>query len=169
MKSLEKLSSFSDHLIEFLFLGACGLLVITLLLTSADVIMRYFFNNPIIGAGEISENCLFFMTFLSTAWLQKREKHINIDLLVVHLKPRTRAVVNSIVSIACALICLIITWYGGEVTWREFQNNEHFSTLLGLPKAPIHIFIPVGCFLLFIQFLLKTYEFLASRQHLRVE
>ena len=154
---------FFDRFINVLFWGACILLIFITVLITGDVVMRYFLNRPIIGAGEISENCLLFITFLGTAWVLKKEKHISIDFISSLLKPRARMIINSIVSLLCAAVCLIIAFYGAKVAIQEIMNNERFSTLLGPPSGPIHSIIPIGSFLLFIQFLRNAVIHLMDR------
>ena len=101
-----------------------------------------------------------FLTLLGATWLLKLEGHVKMDLLVNQLNPRTQALLNIITSILGAIICLVIAWYGTEVTWSQFQKGITYPTVLEPPVFIILSVIPIGYFLLFIQFLRRTYSFL---------
>jgi len=58
--------------------------------------------------------------------------------------------VSSIIGI---LICLVLVWYGIQVSWQFTAEGISDPTILELPKGPILIIIPLGSFLLLIQFL----------------
>lgn len=162
MKFLVKAGAILDHFNNFLFWVAAVLLFIVWFAVCADVFMRYFLNRPIAWAFEISEHILMLVTFLGTAWLLRRDGHVKIDLLVLRFKPRVQVVINSMTSILCAIACLIVAWYGGWVVWDQFQRSLHFVTLLAPPMWPLYLIIPVSGFLLFIQFLRRTYGYLAG-------
>ncbi len=52
-----------------------------MLLTTADVTGRYFFNSPILGAVELTQLMLAAVIFLSLPVVCWREEHISVDLL----------------------------------------------------------------------------------------
>jgi len=93
------------------------------------------------------------MTFLGAAWLLKEGGHIKIDLMVMWLSPKAQAILNIITSALSAIACLVILWYGTQVVWEQFVMDFHDATTLALPQGPIYIVIPLGFFLLFVQFL----------------
>ncbi|WP_254276289.1 TRAP transporter small permease [Halomonas sp. 3H] len=52
-----------------------------MLLTTADVTGRYFFNSPILGAVELTQLMLAALVFLSLPVVCWRQEHISVDLL----------------------------------------------------------------------------------------
>ncbi|PMR74638.1 TRAP transporter small permease [Billgrantia endophytica] len=52
-----------------------------MLLTTADVTGRYFFNSPILGTVELTQLMLAAVVFLSLPVVCWREEHVSIDLL----------------------------------------------------------------------------------------
>ena len=162
MKLLVKAAATFDHLLDFLIWLAGALLIFGWLSVCFEVFMRYFLNRPTIWVIDITEHILVWITFLGTTWLLRREGHAKIELLTLQLRPRARIVINSITSILCAIICLVVAWYGVRVVWQHFHTGIIFPTILELPKAPLYLVVPIGFFLLFIQFLRRTYGYLAG-------
>jgi TRAP-type C4-dicarboxylate transport system permease small subunit len=52
-----------------------------MLLTTADVGGRYFFNSPILGAVELTQLMLAALVFLSLPVVCWRQEHVSVDLL----------------------------------------------------------------------------------------
>ena len=169
MKLVRGVTAIFDYIVSL-----CGTLVVVLLIfmmlaVSTEVVMRYFLNRPPIWVIEVTEYALLYITFLGAAWLLKREGHVKMDLVLNRLNPRTQTLVNIVTSVFGAIICLVLTWYGVKVTWDHFQLGSFLSTILRPPSFLIVAIIPVGSFLLFIQFLRRTYQYLGMWRASRVQ
>lgn len=136
---------------------ACVFIILIMLAVSIDVILRYFIGGAIVGVLEISEYILLYLTFLGTTWLLKREGHVIIDFLVTQLKPKNQAWLLIVTSIIGAVLTLTLTWYGVLVTLDAFHRDVCAIGVLRLPVAPVIAIIPIGSFLLCIQFLRRAY------------
>ena len=99
------------------------------------------------------------IVFLGTAWVLRKEGHVKMELLLNRLKPRAQATANIVASFIGMAISLALIWYGTLVTIDHFQRSMRFPTVLETPITPILAVIPVGSFLLFIQFLRRTYSY----------
>lgn len=163
MKLLARLTVIFDRVINLMSYLACVLLVFVMLAVSFDVSIRYIAGRGQLWLTEISEYILLYITFLVGAWVLKREGHVRIDVVLNLARPGIQAVINIITSVLCTITCLALTWYGAEITWDHFQRGVMSVKMLELPLAPIMLIIPVGFFLLFIQFLKRTYSFLKER------
>ncbi len=162
MRFLKKAGIVFDRFNDILVWLAALLLTFVWISVSVEVFLRYFLNRPMRWTFESTENILVWITFLGAAWLLRSEGHIKIDLVVARLKPRGQFVINIIISILCAIACLVIAWYGVRVVSDQFQRNLHFVTLLAPLMWPLYTIIPISGFLLFIQFLRRTYRYLAD-------
>jgi TRAP-type C4-dicarboxylate transport system permease small subunit len=165
MNLASKVSKIVDRVIDFLAYLACGLLVLALIIVVLEVIMRYFFNRPQIWVLETTEYILLLTTFMGAPWLLKREGHVNVDIAVRYLRPRARALLNTILCIIGALMCLVLAWYSGTTVWDEYQMGFKIPKVLELPRAPLLAIIPLGSFLLFVQFLGNAYRYLTIWRH----
>ena len=141
-----------------LFAGLAGVILSFLaLVICVDVIMRYFLNRPIENVTEATEHGLLFVTFLGTAWVQKKGAHVSVDIFYNQLSPRTKVLFNLITSILSLIVSLALTWAGCRATWNAFQRGTPFATTWALPQAPILAIIPVGSFLMLLQFLKESF------------
>jgi len=162
MKLLTKIGTNFDKIMGILFVFASVLLVFTMFSVCLDVVMRYFVSRPQRWVIEVVAYCLLFMTFLAGAWVLKKEGHVKIDLVVDRLKPRGRAMLNTITSVFAAIMWLVLTWYTSQLVWDLFQRGELMPTALEPPKAPLVVIIPLGSFLLFVQSLRRANGFLGG-------
>ncbi len=166
---LTKASSAFDSVLGALnFLGA-AILAFLMIAVCWDVIARSFAGKPLTWVLEFTEYGLLYITFLCTAWVLRNEGHVTSDLILSSLSPKTRAAFNTITSILGAVICLILTWFGAEVSWGKLQSGAFQPTAIQPPDFPIFVIIPTGSFLLFIQFLRRAYHNLVIWQTARTE
>jgi len=161
MKLITKLTTIFDRTIEALAVGAAVLIAYLIVSVALAVILRGF-RTGIEGLFESTEYSLLWLTFLGAAWVLREESHVKMDLLLTRLSSRNQTILNVITSIIGAIICLALTWFGVKVTWDNFQTGYFLHTVIAPPIYPILIIIPVGSFLLFIQFLRRTHRYLES-------
>ena len=152
----KKIGIIFDRILDSLAFLAGSTVIFLMLCVSLNVIMRYAFNRPIVGVEDITEHLLLFVTFLGTAWVLRKEGHVAIDFLVIRWSPRTQAFCKIITSLLGIVICTTLTLYGLKVTLAYFQSKAYFSSVLQFPKAPIFVVIPIGSFLLLIQFVRRA-------------
>ena len=154
----EMASSVFDRIVDvFMFLGA---LILAFLMISVcwDVMARVFWGRPLEWVLEFTEYGLLYMTFLCTAWVLKDDAHVASDLVLSKLSPKTRIFTMILTSILGAGVCLLLSWYGMVVSLEKLKAGAFQPTVIQPPDFPIFIIIPVGFFLLFIQFLRRIYK-----------
>lgn len=157
-KLLTKATAIFDRILDFFVFLAGVALSFMLLSICAEVVMRYFLNRPLVWVMEISEFGMLYVTFLGAAWLLRKGGHIRIDLFIKLLKPKNELLVNIVTFSLSAVACLVLVWYGGESVWYNYQSGSYMPTQLEPPKWIIVAIIPLGSFLLFIQFLRNIQE-----------
>lgn len=160
MKLLTKAGSIFDRTNGILAVITALLIIFIMLGVVANVTTRSLLNRSIWGLFELTEYGLLYITFIGATWVLQKEGHVRMDLVLCKLKPGTQAVMNIITSTIGAMMCFLITWYGVEVVWRNIQSAEYYSTELQPPRFLILLIIPLGTFLLSIQFLRKIYGYL---------
>lgn len=169
MKVTKRAWAVFDKTLTVLMVLAAALVIFDTLAISVDVLLRYFIGSSWAGLFEISEYSMLWITFLSAAWLLKIGGHIRVDLLLTRFSPRQRAITNIITSIICVLLFVFITWYTLKLTLHDYQTGFFYPSVLRPPKWPIEIIIPIGYFLLLIQFLRITYGHLRNWKALSTE
>lgn len=164
MKLIDKAANIFDRLNDLLALMATVLLAFLMLSVTYSVVIRYFWGFTTFGLFEIWQYSLLYIPFLGVAWLLKREGHINMDVVLIRLKPKAQAILNGITSILSALTCLALIWGGTLMTWESFRAGHRIIGELFPPEFLILMIIPIGSFLFFIQFLRRTYGYFGGQR-----
>ena len=115
--------------------------------TVIDVAGRYFLNKPLLGAIEMSEFLMVFLSFGALAWAELRNSHITVDFFVRALPRRITALLE-----AAAALLGVVFW--GYVSWRAVVHSGRIremgevSANLAVPTWPFYLAVTVGCGLL---------------------
>lgn len=121
---------------------ALVVLGILMLLTTADVALRYLLNRPIAGAFELVEFMIVIVAFLTMAHTQTEKGHISVEFVMARLPQRFQIVINRIISfLSLGLLSLI--------TWRTVVLAQ--STRVALERSPL-LHLPVYIFMLVAAF-----------------
>jgi TRAP-type C4-dicarboxylate transport system permease small subunit len=158
MKNLGKVLS---RLIEGLttltgWLSALALVAAAFIITEA-VIVRKIFGVSTIWQIEASVFLLIFTVFVGAPFVQKNEHHLNVDLLIINLSPRTREMTLIVVSVISCILAGILAVYAWPMWWEAFVNNEHSESLWGPPLWITYLFLPLGMTLLFLQYIVQIH------------
>jgi len=89
---------------------AMVLLVLLVLLTVADVILRRFFDAPIAGTFELTTLTLGTIVFFSLAYCAVHGSHVAVDIFVLRLSKRTQSIVGTFIDILSVVIMSLISW-----------------------------------------------------------
>jgi len=131
-------------------------IVLMMLLTTADVFGRYFFNSPVLGAYEITEYLMMIMVFSFLASAQSHRAHISVDIVYDRLPRLLKLCFERLNHLAClAMLCLVT--YMSVHRVLDIINSGASSTLLKIPDYPFAIFMVVGFAALCIEFFLNVF------------
>ena len=159
MKLLAKVAAIFDRTIDLLAFVAGILIILMMLAVGSEVVTRYFMNRAIVGVVDVAEILILYITFMAAAWLLKGDGHVKMDLVFNRLKPRAQTSLIIGTSIIAAIICFILFWYGAMVTWDHFQRGIEEVGIMEIPTFAVVLIIPIGGFLLFVQFLRRAYGY----------
>ena len=129
-------------------------LVAAAIIVTEGVIVRKVFGVSTIWQIEASVFLLIFVVFTGAAFVQKNEHHLNVDLVVIHLSPKTREITLIVVSIISCILAVVLAWYAWPMWWEAVVNKEHSESLWGPPLWIPYLFLPLGMTLLFFQYIL---------------
>ncbi|MCF8094942.1 MAG: TRAP transporter small permease [Desulfobacteraceae bacterium] len=116
------------------------MLAIIMLLTVADVSLRYFFNAPITGTTEITELLMIIVIFPALAWCALKGRHVSVDLFVANFSSRTQAVIDAITQLVTLGIFAIITWH----SFLESTEVSTTCSLISVPFSPFYWIMSVS-------------------------
>jgi len=162
MNFLAKIGRILDKIIGAFSFIAGLILAFILLSVCLEVFMRYFLNRPLQWVVELTEYALLYITFLGTAWLLKREGHINVDVFLALLSPRTQVGLKVFSSLIGIIVSFCLVWYGVAESWENYRDGIYNITILEFPKAPLLAIIPIGSFILLAQFIRRAFGSLAT-------
>lgn len=144
---LTKISQFTESRIYLLsrFMGiiAICVLVVMMLFTVLNVIMRAFFNSPIPGDVELTEVGMVGVGFLGLAWCAMKGMHIRVDLVVSFLPKRLQAIIDSFGYLIGLGITVLLAWRG-FVEGQGYRALKNLSASLGFPIYPFYWIVAVG-------------------------
>ena len=152
----DKLDSLLDRINSVMAWIAALAIIFMMFAISYAVMMRYVWNKPVPWIVEISSYLMLYITFLGTAWLQRKGGHVEVDLFTGRLKPRVRAAFKTITSLGGAVVGFILAWKGSLVTVDYFQRDVTAIGILNTPQFLLMGIIPIGGFLLLVEFLLQA-------------
>ena len=129
------------------------LLVAAMLMVTADVCGRYFFNSPIGWTLEYTEHILVHTPFLGMAWLVRRKQtHVRIDFIVSTFSQRSQKLIDAGVSFVSSAVCAFTGYYAIETTVEHLARGAMTSGVYPIPKSYLLGVIALGLVLTAIEF-----------------
>jgi C4-dicarboxylate transporter, DctQ subunit len=142
-----------DRLNDFLAVVVSVILVLMTLTIGYAIFARAVHLPGPVWIVQFNEYAMLWATFLGAAWLLAKKRHVAIELIVSHLSQGTQKVFHLIHSLLGIGLCAILCWYGTLTTLENFQRKVIHVQAVDVPMGYILIAIPVGFFLLFLQFI----------------
>jgi len=139
-----------------LFLGM-GWVIVMMLLTTLDVVGRYFFSKPIPGAIEMSEFMLAIFGVLGMAYTHQSGANVKVTMLTNALPPRLARVIETITILLSFQIIAMLVWYGIVSGIEELHAGTTTDTL-GIPLYPLYFLLSGGAVLLCLELLITLIE-----------
>ena len=102
---------------------------------------------------QFNEYGLLWMTFLGTAWLLARKKHISVHIVLQHLSEKNKKRVAVVHALMGIILCGFFCWFTALTTIEKIGRNVIDVQAIDIPIGYVLIVIPVGFFLLFLQFI----------------
>ncbi len=144
--SVEKIVS---RVVKVVGIGAMLLLGVMMLLTVADVTLRYLFAKPIYGGMELTEYLMVCVGTLGLAWCALQGAHIKVDLIVSRLPPTAQKVTDIINYLVVIGVCGVIASQA-FLRAKVVQNLGVDSPVLDIPQYPFVLVVSFSYLLLFL-------------------
>lgn len=160
---LHHLNRLFGHTVNAAAVLAGIIVVLQTVVIAGNTFLSFAFNKWITGVESLTEFGILYLTFLSAAWILRQDRHVTVDILTIKLSRKTKNVLNLLTSVICVCLCLMLTIFGSYVTYDHWVRGiSDYNKLPGFPIAIPLAVIPVGCFLLSIQFAIKSYEYMKN-------
>lgn len=157
--SIQKLRTIFDKALDILAWIAAFILIGIIVSVMIEVFLRTFFNRPQEWVMELSEYALLYITFLSAAFVLKKEGHIVVDLVTCRLNVRKRDFLAIVQYIVIILVSMVFIYVGGKTTINNYIRGIYSPTILQIPIAYTLVMIPIGGFFLLVQSLIGLWTY----------
>lgn len=119
----------TDQIEETLIALLLGLMT---LITFANVIARYVFNDNILWALEATVFLFAWMVLLGAAYCVKKSLHLGVDILIAALSPGAKKIIGLIAVTACLVFCALLL-KGAWDYWYPFATKRAFLEVNDVP------------------------------------
>lgn len=152
MQALLKLSRLIDSLSEWVGRHLAWLVLVAVLISAANAIVRKAFNTSSNAFLEIQWYLFAAVFLLASGYTLLRQEHVRIDVILGHFSKRTQIIIEAV----CTLVFLLpFTITVIDLVWplvtRAYVTGEMSSNSGGLIRWPVFALVPLGFSLLFLQ------------------
>jgi TRAP-type mannitol/chloroaromatic compound transport system permease small subunit len=152
VKILLRLSGLIDALTERVGRATYWLILVAVLVSTANAVIRYTFNMSSNAWLEI-QWYLFSAVFLfCSGYALLHNQHVRIDVISGRLSKRAQAWIDILGTVFFLMpMAIAILWMSWPVFVDAYQHNEVSTNAGGLPIWPARLMLPIGFLLLILQ------------------
>jgi len=138
-------------------------IVIMMMLTTADVILRYIFDRPILGSMEMTELLMVSIAGLSLAWCTLKSGHIRVDIITNMFSKKTNRTIDVVNYILTGGICAFIV----PALINRYIEGEKLDLrtyVLHIPEGPFVLLLSFGYLLTFLVLIVKIVKSMSGEE-----
>lgn len=124
-----------DGIVKILLGVGAVTLAFAMIITTLDVIMRYFFHSPIQGVYEIIELLMGVLSPIAILYCSYKKGHVSVDLVYNMLSARLKKV-TLLLSLFCTCVVFILLATQSIPLIIEVMESNLCTPTLGLPMWP---------------------------------
>lgn len=143
-----------------LAVAATGLIVM-MVLTGVDVMMRYFLNRPITGSMELTEFLMSLTIGFGLAYCAFKKGHIRVDLVLIYVPDKVQKILDIIAYVVSFGFYCLIVWQTFENGLSTMQSKITSASLL-IPVFPFIFLLTIAMAILTLVFLKNIFEHIAE-------
>lgn len=147
-----------DRFLRWLALAAGGVLLLLMLFTVLDVVLRYFFNAPFRGSLEMTEYAMALIVFLSLAYCGWTGSHIAVDLLDKWLDRPALRFLPSLMALLGGLLFVVVAW---RMTIEAIEGWTQVSNMMRIPHYPFRLAGAFGSAVFAAVMLVQAWQWMA--------
>jgi TRAP-type C4-dicarboxylate transport system permease small subunit len=143
--------------------GGCLCLLALMIVVTADVAARYFFNHPFLWSYDIVTlyltPALFFLVLADSF---RSGAQVNVDIIHRRLPRGVQRAAGSLWSFLAALVFALIAYAGATRAWAAFASGDVTAGIVPWPTWPSAALVPLGAGMLAIHLLVRAVTQAAS-------
>jgi TRAP-type mannitol/chloroaromatic compound transport system permease small subunit len=152
VSALLSLSRLIDRLNERIGQAFYWLVLVTVLISAANAVVRKVFNYSSNGLLEIQWYLFSAIFLLLAGYTLLRNEHVRIDVISSRLSKRAQTWIDILGTLFFLLpMAILLMWLSWPVFVDAYQRNEVSTNAGGLIIWPARLLVPVGFFLLVAQ------------------
>lgn len=125
-------------------------ILVMMLVTTVDVVLRYIFNSPLLWAYEVAEYLLVATFYLAVAFAEAEDQHVSVQILYSRLSPMGQSIIYIITRTVILAFCILLILRTGLTAYQHMQAQET-GPAAGTPMWPARLMVPIGFSLLSVQ------------------
>ena len=158
MKALKKISSFLNSILGYITFVAFFVIMAFIVI---NVVMRFIFSSPVLGAYEIVEQMMFVGVFASFAYAQQQGSHIRVSMVLMKM-PRKGAMFLCGVTSLLGTFALCVLTYAAVLQYQLAMKNNYTSAMLKFPLSPFYLFEIICSIVFAFAVLVNAIEYFAA-------
>ena len=143
-------------------------LVAMMAIVTFDVILRYFFNDPTVWAGEVASFLTIWVVFFGLGQNMRQGDHIRIDVITNLLSRRMRLVLDVFahaIAIVFSVVLFMGCWVRFDNFWvRRTVSDSPIMIPLWIPMLPVLVGAAVFCLAAVSGFVVRSHALLSDDQ-----
>jgi len=140
---------------------AAVVLLLMMLITAADVLLRYIFNRPISGTWELVSYMMAVMVGFGLSYCALVKGLISVEVLISRFSRRVQAIVNCITYFLSLCFFSLVTWQSIVYIKIMFESNL-VSAVLHIPAFPFVAALALGSLIFTLVILTDFLEYLSQ-------
>ena len=133
-----------ENLSSWFNLVASAALMVMMLLTCADVFMRYLFSNPLIGTYDLVSLLGAVLVSFAMPYTMLKKGHVAVEILVQSLSRGKQLVIETFTHLLGISLFLVLVWQAVLLS-RDMKAAGEVTPTLLLPFYPI-LYCMAVCF-----------------------
>lgn len=151
MKTLRNILRAIDKINEWVAKIVSWAVILIVLATVYEVVMRYLFNAPTDWVFEFNYLVHGPYFLLLGAYTLSVGGHVNVDIFYSKFSPRGRAVIDLFTAPIFFFFMAMMLWHGGQFALRSLAFRENLSSAWAPPIYPVKMIIPIAAGLVLAQ------------------
>jgi TRAP-type C4-dicarboxylate transport system permease small subunit len=120
-------------------------MAIMVVVASLQVGARYFFDRPLAWSEEAVRYVMIWTALLAAAWSVRDREHITVDLVMDHLPPRGRRLLDTVRNLLVTAFCLVLLPVAIRVTG---DIHSQLGVAIEIPLSVVFVSLPLALVLM---------------------
>ncbi len=155
---MQSLQSQLENILSYVSATAVAFMM---LITVADVVVRYATPFSVPGSYAFVSLSFVFVIYLGLSVAQRENSHIAIDALYDKLGRGQRKLLQILQLSIFSAFFGALTWYSAVTAWENYQFNDTILGAIQVVTWPARIMIPIGFLFLTLRMVVQLYAIFA--------